>query len=138
MSKVKLIGTLNRDRGYFTPSESEILCPYFKRRFFEWGVSAERRAVCELQQSGVICDYRHITADETPICLRYEHGPDHYDIIPDVTDPPTDLKPIPYLEATKDAENEYTKDQWFTTKFVDTHEKTFRLRDGKMEWFYNV
>lgn len=105
MSKVKLTRTLNRNRGYLSPTEADRLCPFFKGRFFEWG-AMDRVACCELDLVGfpdVRCDYRWQKTDEdgnvldpTPICLRYDYRP--FEIIEDGQVPAQALVPIPYIE----------------------------------------
>jgi hypothetical protein len=165
----KLNGSLDRTRGYTTPTEADNQCDYFKNRFFEHGLKNERRAVCELKPSeGIHCDYQLIQEDGTPICARYVYWP-HFEIIKDAPVIP-DLDPIPYRENTKvevqkkDADGnplfwdttvdppvettedtgepimveEYTKAEWFSTQWVDTHEKQLRIRNHVLGWYHEV
>jgi hypothetical protein len=83
MPKVKPHGTLNRQRGYMTPTESDFQCPHFMERFIGMGALNERRGICELDTANISCDYRHVTSDGTPLCLRYWYGP-KYEITDEV------------------------------------------------------
>lgn len=74
MAKVK-IRSLDRQKGYLTPTESDYKCPHFQDRFIGWGAINEKRAICEKDDAGTTCDYRHLTRDGTPLCLRYWYGP---------------------------------------------------------------
>lgn len=76
MPKIKMGRTTNRQKGYFTPTPTETKCLHFNERFIGWGIMNEKRAICDAP-NGVGCDYRHITSDGTPICLRYWYGPQY-------------------------------------------------------------
>lgn len=139
---VRLNGTIDRTRGFFTPSESDYQCPFFRKRFFEHGPAKERRAVCEMKDGQGFCDYKLLQEDGTPICARYVHSP-NYEIDADTGEMIDDtFEPIPYIENTMvqddDGELVPSAQQWLTNDFVDTHEKRFRLQDSVLGWFHDV
>lgn len=166
MRKVRLNGTLDRTRGFITPSESDYQCPYFRKRFFEHGPMKERRAVCEMKEGAGFCDYRLLQEDGTPICARYQHGP-QYEIIRDTgQNIDATYAPIPYIQGkmeqekddqgkplfwdhTTDPPTKVTTDtgdpvmvstvrEWLTNDFIDTHEKRFRIQDHILGWYHEV
>lgn len=74
MPQVKPRST-DRTKGYMTPTESDYQCPHFQQRFIGWGEMNEKRAICEKDDANTTCDYRYMTRDGTPLCLRYWYGP---------------------------------------------------------------
>lgn len=116
----------------------------------------------------VQCDYRLLQEDGTPICARYVYWPHYEivedaPVVPDLDPIPYlentkvevqktdasgnplfwDTSVDPPVETTEDTGEpvmieEYTKRQWFSTQWVDTHEKQFRIRDHKIGWYHEV
>ena len=110
---VRINGSLNRQREFRTPTETENKCEHFYERFIGWGTWNERRAICDAQDtSSLICDYRHVTKDGTPICLRYWYGP-QYEIVDEIEEP--------YVQKQDDRGNLLYYDEDFneTTKKTD-------------------
>lgn len=75
--------SLNRQKGFLTPTESDTKCPHFMDRFIGWGTLNEKRGICEKDDDNVTCSYRYVTTDGTPMCLRYWYGP-KYELVEDV------------------------------------------------------
>lgn len=123
-------GTIDRNRGYISPTEADNPCPYFKNRFFTWG-EADKPAVCEMKSEiGVPCDYRLMQDDGTPICARYK-----YDITNQIiedADPVDDLEPIPFVVNNPGAK------VFFSKQCNDTHEKVWKVKDGILGWHHDV
>lgn len=124
MAKVKMNQTLDRRRGYLSPSEANFLCPYFKERFFQWG-AVDKVAVCELDNDSITCDYRDVQEDGTRICVRYDYVP--LEIVEDAN-PIDDLPSLPYLLANP------IKRLWFSKQYVDTHQKVWAINGGELGW----
>lgn len=91
--KVRIGRTTNRTLGFTTPTVSDEKCPYFYDRFIRHGVALpEARAVCELENTSLLCDYRKLV-NGIPMCMRYWYGP-KYEL--------TDLIRTPYIQKKND------------------------------------
>lgn len=86
---VRIGRTTNRTLGFTTPTASDEKCPYFHDRFVRHGVALpEARAICELNDTNLLCDYRKMV-NGFPMCMRYWYGP-RYEL--------TDLIRTPYVQ----------------------------------------
>lgn len=163
---VRIGRTTNRQLGFITPTPSDSKCPYFYERFIRHGVFIkENRAICELHNPNVICDYKHITTDGIPFCLRYWYGP-KYEIVDEINEPTVhkvdDNGNLLYYEADGVTETRsvtskpvvlpvsqaYPIDyvvnsnepniQFFSTQYEDTHEKIFGTNGNRLGWHHDV
>lgn len=74
---VRIGRTTNRTLGFTTPTASDEKCPHFHDRFIRHGIAIpEARAICELKDTNLLCDYRKIVSG-IPMCMRYWYGPDY-------------------------------------------------------------
>lgn len=111
--KVNINGTLNRQGFIITPTTIDSPCPHFKERFIGWGVRNERRAICESKDPNLACDYKYVTKDGTPLCLRYWYGP-RFEITDEIDEP--------YIQRT----DEYGRPLYYDEEGNETHHVTDR------------
>lgn len=91
---IKINGSLDRTGKHFSPTAPDDQCEYFEKRFIGWGRMNERRGICEATiDDDFICDYRRVTTDGTPLCLRYWYGP-KYEIVDAVPEPEVQKKNV--------------------------------------------
>lgn len=73
--KVKRNHTLDRRRGYQTPTDADIRCPFFDDTFFKMGdanIVNDMVPVCKDKDGSVSCDYKHSLVDgQLYLCHRY-------------------------------------------------------------------
>lgn len=143
MSRVKIGGSTNRQKGFRTPTPSESQCDYFEERFIGWGKMNERKAICEHPSPHQMasCDYLHVTQDGTPLCLRYWYGPAYEE---QKIDPPSkELKEVPYIKNSMVKDPDTGKlipshPEFFSKQYEDTHEKKFGIVDRRLGWHDNI
>lgn len=73
--KVKRSHTLDRRRGYTTPTDADVRCPFFDDTFFKMGDASivnDMVPVCRDPKNTVACDYKDMLIDgQLCLCNRY-------------------------------------------------------------------
>jgi hypothetical protein len=73
-TKVKRFKTLDRRRGFVTPSESDVLCPFFQHTWIKMkdaGYLPDYIPLCTKHDSD--CDYRNTLVEgQISLCYRYQ------------------------------------------------------------------
>jgi hypothetical protein len=78
--KIIMGRSLNLEDNVVTPTRQDTKCDYFYQRFIGWGKYNEKRAICDLDDPKIQCDYQDVKSDGTPLCMRYWYGP-MYEIV---------------------------------------------------------